>query len=245
MSLSPQTAFLVDSKCHQACVARNDVWRDHRRAPSAATRERFRNARTSFHRVVRSQNPVLVGLAKEHYIFVALEPPSCSLPSRTNFSGQSRRDNTHLAGGHSQNLPGQTLWGRNLRVFDKNSHDEVTRRFSALFVGPHDTGGQFNCPFSVVEPVGAESAVGGDVALVSASLGMTFQRCGSCQSSRQETLSSRQLQTCLFGVMSVHMRSATHTFVARSWTSSKAFDTSRVEATMGVVLHGGPWACGR
>ena len=40
-------------KCHQACVAQNGAWRDHRRAPFAAARERFRNARTSFHRVVR------------------------------------------------------------------------------------------------------------------------------------------------------------------------------------------------
>ena len=52
-------------------------------------------------------------------------------------------------------------------VFDEDFHDEVTRRFSALFAGPHDTGGQFDGPFSVAELVGAlsrcaESAVGGD-----------------------------------------------------------------------------------
>ena len=40
----------VDS---QACVARNGAWRDHSRAPSAAAPERFRIARTAFHRVVR------------------------------------------------------------------------------------------------------------------------------------------------------------------------------------------------
>ena len=42
-------------------------------------------------------------------------------------------------------------------VFEEDFHDKVTRRLSALFAGPHDTGGQFDGPFSVAELVGALS----------------------------------------------------------------------------------------
>ena len=84
------------------------------------------------------------------------------------FSGQSRRDNTHLAR-WPQSEPSRTdiVGSQSSSVFDENFRNEVTRRFSALFVGPHDTGGQFDGPFSVAEIVGAlsrcaKTAVGGD-----------------------------------------------------------------------------------
>ena len=53
------------------------------------------------------------------------------------------------------------------QMFSGQSRRDHSRRFSALFAGPHETGGQFDGPFSVAELVGAlsrcaESAVGGD-----------------------------------------------------------------------------------
>ena len=119
-------------------------------------------------------------IGKRTDISVAREPPSCSLRTAASqmFSGQSRRDHTHLVRSHfSSSEPSRTdiveQWRQHFvsvgsqpsGVFDKDFHDEVTRRFSALFAGPHDTGGQFDGPFSVAELVGAlsrcaESAVG-------------------------------------------------------------------------------------
>ena len=66
------------------------------------------------------------------------------------------------SGGRSSHL--QNLRSQSSSVFDEDFHEE---QFSALFSGPHDTGGQFDGPFSVAELVGslsrcAESAVEGD-----------------------------------------------------------------------------------
>ena len=41
------------SECFHAYVARNGAWRDHRRAPSHTTLDRFQITRTTFHRAVR------------------------------------------------------------------------------------------------------------------------------------------------------------------------------------------------
>ena len=97
------------------------------------------------------------------------------------FSGQSRRDHTHLVRWpqFSSSEPSRSdiveqwrqhfvsVGSQSSSVFDEEFYDEVTRRFSALFAGPHDIGGQFDGPFSEAELVGAlsrcaESAVGGD-----------------------------------------------------------------------------------
>ena len=72
-------------ECHQACVARNGAWRDHRRAPLAATRDSFRKARTSFHRVVRRcQNHFWSDWQENLTSLSRVNPPSCSLASPTD-----------------------------------------------------------------------------------------------------------------------------------------------------------------
>ena len=100
--------------CHQACVARNGAWRDHRRAPSAANTGRFHNARIFPSCCAQVSESVLVGLAREHDISVAREPPSCRLPESDRCSVVSQDVTTRIwSCGHSshpQNLPGQTLW---------------------------------------------------------------------------------------------------------------------------------------
>ena len=169
-------------ECHQACVARNGAGRDHRQVPSAATRERFRNARTSFHRVVRRcQNQFWSDWQENLTSLSRVNPRAAASRVREMFSGQSRRDHTHLVRWpqFSSSEPSRTdiveqwrqhfvsVGSQSSGVFDEDFHDEVTRRFSALCAGPHDTGGQFDGPFSVAELVGAlsrcaESAVGGD-----------------------------------------------------------------------------------
>ena len=84
-------------ECHQACVARNGAWRDHRRAPSAATRDRFHNARTSFHRVVRRcQNQFWSDWQENLTSLSRVNPRAAASRVRQMFSGQSRRDHTHL-----------------------------------------------------------------------------------------------------------------------------------------------------
>ena len=183
----------------------------------------------------------------------------------------------------------------------RDFHDEVTRRFSALFTGPHDTGGQFDGPFSVAELVGAlsrcaESAVGGDglpllnlfnlclhwndvptmwkhsvivpvfktgdhsvpgnyrpISLASC----CFKVLEHMVHSRIAPHISPQLHRCQGGfrwgadmmagslIDVLHMRSATHTFVAFV-DIFKAFDTSWVEATMvelfSMGVQGRMWA---
>ena len=109
-----------------------------------------------------------------------VNPRAAASRVRQMFSGP-RRDHTHLVRWphFSSSEPSGTdiveqwrqhfvsVGSQSSGVFDEDFHDDVTRRFPALFAGPHHTGGQFDGPFSVAELVGAlsrcaESAVGGD-----------------------------------------------------------------------------------
>ena len=86
---SPQTAFLVDSRMSPSMCCWNGAWRDHRRAPSAATRERFRNARTSFHRVVcRCQNQFWSDWQENLTSLSRVNPRAAASRVRQMFSGQ-------------------------------------------------------------------------------------------------------------------------------------------------------------
>ena len=148
-------------ECHQRNVAQNGAWRDDRRAPSAAARERFHNARTSFDRVVRRcQNQFWSDWQENITSLSRANPRAAASRVGQMFSGQSRRHNTHVVWWpqFSSSEPSRTdieeQWRRHFvsvgsqssSVFDKEFHEEVTRRFLALFVGPKDIGGQFDGP---------------------------------------------------------------------------------------------------
>ena len=144
--------------CTEWCLARSQtgsICRNTRQVPQ----------RTHFFPSCCAQvsESVLVGLARELDISVACER-AAALRVRQMFSGQSRRDHTHLVRWpqFSSSEPSRTDFVEQWRqhfvsgsqssgVFDENIHGEVTRRFSALFVGP------FDGPFSVAELVGALS----------------------------------------------------------------------------------------
>ena len=96
MSPWPQTAFLMDSRVSpRTCCSE---WRLARsQTGSAATREQFRNARTTFHRVVRRcQNQFWSDWQENIASLSRVNPRAAASRVRQMFSGQSGRDDTHL-----------------------------------------------------------------------------------------------------------------------------------------------------